>query len=293
MLNPNINHFNQGYLANIPIIYKKAFERYGYDEYRKTMEYIILIYMGKVVQDFIVLIKNSPEKININEKSITGINKTCVDVINLDDAAKLHEILEDINYVIFIQPAEYNRPGSMNPVDYKYLALTYPKKFIKGWLKESKKIEYCDTDPDNKLYSRKTPYVLSPLNFNCNPAYIKLWEILHIIHSEQRIFYVLPRSPSERPALKCMKEGGSHDIIEIAICTGDNCWEWDKQTCIKASDEEKRKIQTECNMKKFEEYRERVGNFTKTVQEGQRLSKPGRLSQTKVSRSRTSPYDKV
>ena len=271
---------------------KKSAKYYEMKGRKEKIKQLIINCATEKVNDLIKLIQDAPEKINIDETNIAGFNKTCIDPISLDDGLKLHGVLEDLDYVIFIQPAEFMRPGSMNPVDYKYLALTYTKKYIKDWLNEKKRIEYCDTDPDNKLYPQKTPYLLSPLDFNCNPAYVKLWEILHILHSKQRIFYVLP-SHSEEPDHKCMKELESHDIVKICICHGDNCWKWDKNTCkIDASDEEKRKIQTECNMKKFEEYRERVGNFTKTVQEGQRLSKPGRLSQTKVSRSRTSPYKK-
>ena len=293
MLNPDIDHRDAkaNYITDILYIYNEVFTKTfstsidGNGYYKETMKQIIERYARIAVSDIIKLIDEAPEKIPVNEKKIAGINKTCVDVINWDDAAKLHEMLKDLNYVIFIQPAEYNRPGTPNSVDYKYLALTYPKKFIKNWLKESKKIKYCDTDPDNKFFKEKTPYILSPLDFNCNPAYVKLWEILHIIHSPQRIFYVLPRSPSERPTLKCMEKEASHNIIKIAICDGADCWKWkwDGETCkIDASDEEKLEIQTECNKRDLDDYIERVGRL-------QKGSKPGKTKE--LRRSRTSPYN--
>ena len=290
MLNPTINHLKQEYITNILDIYDIEFRtsfshggKYCGKYYKEVVGNIIEEYSKLVAEDLIKLIQDAPEEINIDEQRFTGINKTCVDVINFEDAAKLHEILTDLDNVIFIQPAEYMRPGSTSPVDYKYLALTYPKKYIKDWLNESKKIEYCNTDPDNKLY-QKTPYVLSPLNFNCANAYVRLWEILHIIHSPQRIFYVLP-SHSEGPKHKCMKEGESEEIIKIGICKGDNCWKWDsKKKCIKASNEEKLKIQTECNTREFEDYIKRSEKLKekKRLKNKRRSSEPEPLKTTQI-----------
>ena len=259
MLNPNQNYLkkflttkNNHIIEDITRTLNTVLTELIVPEHRETIISPIIKYSKLVVSDFIKLIKDAPEKILVNERSITGFRKTCIDVINLDDAANLHEILKDLDNVIFIQPAEYMRPGKPKPVDFKYLALTFSKKNIKDWLSD---IKYCDTDKTNEN-NKKTPYVLSPLNFNCNPAYIKLWEILHIIHSPQRIFYVLP-SPSEGPKHKC-EEGNPHEILKIAICDGDDCWKWDENTCrIKASDEEKDNIQTKCHMEAHEEYTRR------------------------------------
>lgn len=227
----------------------------------------IMEYTKNSVNDFITLIENAPEKIPVNEKKIAGIRKGCIDVIEAEDSAKLHEVLEDLDSVIFILPAEYMRRGGPLPVNYKYLAYTYKKDYITSWFNTPARIKYCDTDPDNQFLKQKTPYVLSPLNFNCEPAYIKLWEIVHIIHSKQRVFYVLP-SHSEHLKHKCMKNYESHEILKIAICDGPDCWKWDKNTgCIQGTHAEKIGIQTECNRKQFDEYTERMKNLKRKEEE--------------------------
>jgi hypothetical protein len=283
MLNPNVNHLNNflnpnvNYLdkfrapdnyitINIRSTFYTVFEtpRYyptGHDihNYREKVHTKIMDYAINSVKKFITLIEEAPEKIDVNEKSIAGIRKDCTDVLGLDDAAKLHEVLKDLDNVVFLQPAGYMRAATPFPVGYKYLAFTYPKEFIKNWLKEPQRIQYCDTDERNSS-ELAIPYILCPLSFNCNPAYVKLSQILHIIHSTQRIFYVLP-SPSEGPH-KCMKQQESQEILQIAICNsnkeGNNCWKFDENTkCITASEQEKVKIQTECNMNEYKEYMKR------------------------------------
>ena len=221
----------------------------------------IMEYTKNSVNDFIKLIENAPEKIDVNEKMVAGVNKTCIDVIQAEDSEKLHEVLEDLDSVIFILPAEYMRRGGPLPVNYKYLAYTYKKNYITSWFNTPARIKYCDTDTDtdNQFFKKKTPYVLSPLNFNCDPAYIKLWEIVHIIHSTQRVFYVLP-SHSENLKHTCMKDDKeSHQILKIAICDGPDCWKWDKNTgCIQGTDAEKIEIQKKCNTRTFDRYMERT-----------------------------------
>jgi hypothetical protein len=223
-------------------------------------------YAITIVKYFIKLIENAPEKIPINEKKIAGIRKECTAVLEMDDSAKVHEVLENIDNVVFLIPAPRMRPNTVNPVAYNYLAFTYPKKFIKTWLKDSKRIQYCDTDELNTFEQDAIPYILCPLSFNCDPAYVKLSQILHIIHSKQRIFYILS-SHSEHLKHKCMKEEPeSQEIIRIAICDGDKegnkCWKFDENTeCIQDSEPDKIKIQTERNMKEYEEYRRRFQRF--------------------------------
>lgn len=183
------------------------------------------------------------------------MRKQCVDVLNLEDSANLHSVLEEDDSVIFVQPAPIMRPGMVISVDYRYLALTYTKEYIKYWLTISEKIEYCDTDPTNILFQQKTPYVLSPLHFNCENSYVSLWDILHIIYSKQRIFYVLPSHTAYSSKHKCMKnKETSEEIIKIGICVGDDCWKWTDEGCIKQSRQEKVTIQTECNKEKYENY---------------------------------------
>jgi hypothetical protein len=266
MLNPNENYLkkflnpkNNHIIQDISRTFYIVFERIYPKQNKQQIKDIIIQYATDSVQYFIKLIDEAPEKLDVNEKSIAGIRKKCIDVLEFDDEAKLHEVLKDLDNVVFLIPTEYMRAGTPNAVDYKYLAFTYPKNFIKSWFNESsKKIKYCDTDEDNKSFKQKTPYVLSPLNFNCDNAYVNVWQLLHIIHSTQRIFYVLP-SPSEGPKHKCMKQQESQEIVKIAICNsnkkGNNCWKWDENTeCITASDQEKVNIQIECNMNAYEEY---------------------------------------
>jgi hypothetical protein len=76
------------------------------------------------------------------------------------------------------------------------------------------------------------------MGVNCNQAYVSLWELLHIIRSTQRIFYILPSHFSEGPKHVCMQENiheeDPREIIKIAKCVGEYCWKWDTVTkCIK------------------------------------------------------------
>ncbi len=218
---------------------------------------------------------------------VAGVNKTCIDVIQAEDSEKLHEVLEDLDSVIFILPAEYMRRGG---VDYKYLAYTYKKNYITSWFNTPARIKYCDTDPDNQFLKQKTPYVLSPLNFNCQPAYIKLWEIVHIIHSKQRIFYVLP-SHSEHLKHKCMKkEPESYEILKIAICDGDDCWKFDDNTgCIQGTEPEKIEIQKKCNRIKFLKYirKERFLDQMRGEETSQKRKPDEELNRGNIARHKT------
>lgn len=279
MLNPNVNHLNNFLSTNvnyeddhlnpklnyiikdIRIYFYSVFEAY-YEidiEGKKKIDKKIMDYAITIVEKFITLIKQAPEKIPINEKKIARIRKECTAVLEMDDSAKVHEVLENIDNVVFLIPAPRMRPNTVNPVAYNYLAFTYPKKFIKTWLKDPKRIQYCDTDELN-FEQDAIPYILCPLSFNCNPAYVKLSQILHVIHSKQRIFYILPSYYSDGSKHVCMKENPeSQEIIRIAICDGDDCWKWDDNTqCIKESEQDKIKIQTKCNMEEYEEYRRRM-----------------------------------
>jgi hypothetical protein len=233
-------------------------------EKQKIIEKIVE-YTENSVNDFIKLIENAPEKIPVNEKMVAGVNKTCIDVLEGEDSAKLHRVLEDLDSVIFIRPAEYMGRGGPLPVNYKYLAFTYKKEHIEDFFKTPERIQYCYTDPDNQFLKQKTPYILCPLNFNCDPAYVNLWQILHIIRSTQRIFYILPSHYFEGPKHKCMNDDKhSQEILEICICDGPDCWEWDENTeCIKATDAEKIEIQKKCNRRNFDEYTRRRKNLNK------------------------------
>jgi hypothetical protein len=272
ILNPDENHLNNFFNKNLNMNYiiksiRRSFTNLRFHHEKraeivnKIMEYAIIC-----VNDFIRIIEQAPEKIPINEKKIAGIRTECTNVLGLDDEAKLHEELENVDNVVFLQPAEYMRPNTVKPVKYKYLAFTYPKKFIKTWLKDPKRIQYCDADELN-FEQDAIPYILCPLSFNCNPAYVKFSQILHIIHSNQRIFYILV-SPSEGPHNNCMKKDPeSQEIIHIAICDsnkeGNKCWKFDENTqCIEDSETDKIKIQTECNMEEYEEYIQRKKMFS-------------------------------
>jgi hypothetical protein len=246
------------------------------------------------VNDFITLIENAPEKIPINEKMVAGVNKTCIDVIQAEDSEKLHEVLEDLDSVIFILPAEYMGRDGPLPVNYKYLAYTYKKNYITSWFNTPARIKYCDTDELNTKQQRAIPYILCPLNFNCDPAYIKLWEIVHIIHSKQRIFYVL-YSHSEHPKHKCMKGYESHEMLKIAICDGDDCWKWDDITqCIKDSEPDKIKIQTECNMKNYENYIRRMEMLKKLKRKNEEiLENPNTVESVRERETQYRKYRKI
>ena len=283
MLDTSINHLKEDpeYIKKIQGIFENEFEltynRKG-EQYLESKEYkykkeckdIILKYTKEVAQDFINLIKDSPEKIDINEKRVAGINKNVFDVLNFEEDAKLHKVLKDQeDSVIFMQPVEYMRSGTLKPVDYKYLSLTHPKHYIKDWLKEKKRILYCETDPSNifkdiehyhlttdpknffknltKYYENykqipyKTPYILCPLIIGSTSVYVKLWDMLHIIYSKQRIFYVLPSHYHHLGAQeqKCMNDKHSEKIIKLGICLyGPNCWSWNLKGQITATKDE-------------------------------------------------------
>jgi hypothetical protein len=256
----------------------------------KIMDYAI-----NIVEKFITLIENAPEKIPINEKMVAGVRKECTNVLEFDDEAKLHKELEDVDNVVFLQPAEYMGRDGPLPVNYKYLAFTYPKKFIKTWLKDLERIKYCDTDELNTKQQSAIPYILCPLSFNCNPAYVKFSQILHIIHSKQRIFYILS-SHSEHPKHKCMKEKPeSQEIIRIAICDGPDCWKWDDITqCIQGTHAEKIGIQTECNMKNYENYIRRMEMLKKLKRKNEEiLENPNTVESVRERETQYRKYRKI
>jgi hypothetical protein len=216
-------------------------ENYGPDmtdtdvlKFKKVVKGIIVKHAMDSVKNFIKLIDLSTEEINIDEKKIADFDAVCIDVINWDDSANIHETLKSVDYIAFFTPVAIMREGTTVPLHYKYLAYTYPKSTIRTWFNDSRKIKYCDTVETGKI---KTPYILCPMGVNCNQAYVSLWEILHIIRSTQRIFYILPSHFSDGPKHVCMRENihqeEPREIIKIAKCVGENCWKWDKKTkCI-------------------------------------------------------------
>jgi hypothetical protein len=213
---------------------RKDMEKTDVVNFKEVLKRIIVQYAMDSVQHFIRLIDQSPEEINIDEQRIVSIDKECIDVINWDDSAKVHTILKDLDYIAFFTPVGITRAGTTVPLHYKYLAFTYPKSTIRTWFNDSTKIKYCDTVETGKI---KTPYILCPMGVNCNQAYVSLWELLHIIRSPQRIFYILPSHFSEGPKHVCMRENihqeEPREIIKIAKCVGENCWQWNKVTnCI-------------------------------------------------------------
>jgi hypothetical protein len=313
MLNPNVNHLNNFLSTNvnyvdhqntklnyiikdISIYFYAVFDAYYKIDIqgKKEIGTKIMDYAINIVEKFITLIENAPEKIPINEKMVAGVNKTCIDVIQAEDSEKLHEVLEDLDSVIFILPAEYMGRDGPLPVNYKYLAYTYKKNYITSWFNTPARIKYCDTDELNTKQQRAIPYILCPLNFNCDPAYIKLWEIVHIIHSKQRIFYVL-YSHSEHPKHKCMKGYESHEMLKIAICDGDDCWKWDDITqCIKDSEPDKIKIQTECNMKNYENYIRRMEMLKKLKRKNEEiLENPNTVESVRERETQYRKYRKI
>jgi hypothetical protein len=266
--NPNIENLNQTSITDsirmtfyraYDIMYTYPLDKRPHISILQKIKHEIMNCATDTVNAFIKLIDEAPKKISIDEKMVAGVNKTCIDVLEGEDSAKLHRVLEDLDSVIFIRPAEYMGRGGPLPVNYKYLAFTYKKENIEDFFKTPERIQYCDTDPDNQFLKQKTPYILCPLNFNCDPAYVNLWQILHIIRSTQRIFYILPSHYLGGPKHKCMNDDKhSQEILEICICDGPDCWEWDENTeCIKATDAEKIEIQTECNRRNFDEYTRR------------------------------------
>ena len=236
-----ILHVYEANFASVKAILWQWSENYGPDmtdtdvlKFKEVVKSIILKHAMDSVQNFIRLIDLSTEEINIDEKKIVDFDAVCVDVINWNDSANIHETLKDLDYIAFFTPVGITRAGTIVPLHYKYLAYTYPKSTIRTWFNDSKKIKYCDTVETGKI---KTPYILCPMGVNCNQAYVSLWEILHIIRSTQRIFYILPSHFSDGPKHVCMRENihqeEPREIIKIAKCVGENCWKWDKKTkCI-------------------------------------------------------------